>query len=134
MLPSQLDAQQGNKDSQTLERIERQGRDPQRRILVKGGTVISMDSKVGDFIKGDLLIEGKKIVDVGSNINSRAEVIDASAMIVIPGFVDAHRHCWENQFRRIIPNADIAGYNNFRDHVAQFYKPEDMYAANLVSA
>jgi cytosine/adenosine deaminase-related metal-dependent hydrolase len=134
MLPSPVDAQQGNKDSQTLERIERQGRDPQRRILVKGGTVISMDPKVGDFIKGDVLIEDKKIVDVGANINAKADVIDASTMIVIPGFVDAHRHCWENQFRRVIPNADIAGYNDFRDHVAQFYKPEDMYAANLISA
>ena len=134
MLPSEVEAQQGNKNSETQERVQRQGRDPQRRILVKGGTVISMDPKVGDFVKGDVLIEGKKIVDVGSNINAQAEVIDASAMIVIPGFVDAHRHCWENQFRRVIPNADIAGYNSFRDHVAQFYKPEDMYAANLISA
>jgi cytosine/adenosine deaminase-related metal-dependent hydrolase len=134
MLPSQANAQQGNKDAQVLERIERQGRDPKRRILVKGGTIISMDPKVGDFVKGDVLIEGKKIIEVAANINARAEVIDASSMIVIPGFVDTHRHCWENQFRRMIPNADIAGYNSFRDHVAQFYKPEDMYAANLISA
>jgi cytosine/adenosine deaminase-related metal-dependent hydrolase len=126
--------QTSSKDSQTLARIERQVRDPHRRILLKGGTVISMDPKVGDFVKGDVLIEAKKIVQVGPNISAAAETIDATDMIVIPGFVDAHRHCWENQFRRVIPNADIAGYNAFRDHVAQFYKPEDMYAANLISA
>jgi cytosine/adenosine deaminase-related metal-dependent hydrolase len=134
VFPGAANAQQTNSDSQTLARIERQDRDPNRRTLVKGGTIISMDPKVGDFLKGDVLIEGKKIVNVAANITAKAETIDASSMIVIPGFVDTHRHCWENQFRRIIPNADIAGYNSFRDGVAQFYKPEDMYAANLVSA
>ena len=109
VFPTAASAQQANNDSQTLARIERQDRDPNRRILVKGGTIISMDPKVGDFLKGDVLIEGKKIVNVAANINAKAETIDASSMIVIPGFVDTHRHCWENQFRRIIPNADIAG-------------------------
>lgn len=132
--PSQAAAQQDKKDSQTLERIARQGRGSRGRILLKGGTVISMDPKVGDFVKGDVLIEGKKIMEVGPNLTAQAELIDASNMIVIPGFVDCHRHCWENQFRRMIPNADIAGYNDLRDHVAPFYKPEDMYAANLVTA
>jgi cytosine/adenosine deaminase-related metal-dependent hydrolase len=134
LLPSQARAEQSKKDSQSLERIERQSRGSRGRILVKGGTVISMDPKVGDFAKGDVLIEGKKILEVGPSINAQAEVIDASDMIVIPGFVDCHRHCWENQFRRMIPNADIAGYNDLRDHVAPFYTPEDMYAANLVTA
>lgn len=134
MVPSETSARQARTDSEILERIQRQARDPRGRILLKGGAILSMDSKVGDFLNGDVLIEGKKIVDVKPNINVAAEVIDASDMVVIPGFADAHRHCWENQFRRAIPNADIAGYNAFRDHVAQFYKPEDMYAANLVTA
>jgi cytosine/adenosine deaminase-related metal-dependent hydrolase len=134
ILATRTEAEQGRKDSQTLEHIERQSRNPNGRILVKNGTIISMDPKVGDFAKGDVLIEGKKIKEVGPNLNAQAEVIDASNMIVIPGFVDAHRHCWENQFRRMIPNADINGYNYLRDRVALFYRPEDMYAANLVTA
>ena len=32
--------------------------DPKSRILLKGGTIVSMDAKVGDLVKGDLLIEG----------------------------------------------------------------------------
>lgn len=134
MWPREAAGQQAGKDSQILDRLERQSRNPRGRILVKGGTIVSMDPKVGDFVKGDVLIEGKKIKEVGPNLSAQAETIDASNMIVIPGFVDCHRHCWENQFRRMIPNADIAGYNSFRDQVAPFYKPEDMYAANLVSA
>ena len=39
---------------------------------------------------------------------AQAQVIDASNTIIIPGFVDAHRHSWEGQLRRIIPNGAIA--------------------------
>src|SRR5262245_24149291 len=58
--------------------------DPNRRILLKGGTIISMDSKVGDFAKGDVLIQGKKIAAVGANLQASGEVIDASSTILIP--------------------------------------------------
>ena len=30
--------------------------DRNRRILLKGGTIISMDPSVGDFVQGDILI------------------------------------------------------------------------------
>src|SRR5262245_32431715 len=76
------------------ERIERQRREARGRLVLKGGTVITMDSKVGDFAEADVLIEGTKIVDIRSNINASARVIDARNMIVIPGLVDSHRHCW----------------------------------------
>ena len=45
----------------TLERLKRAERDPARRVLLKGGTVLSLDPQVGDFERGDVLIEGKKI-------------------------------------------------------------------------
>src|ERR1051325_382015 len=32
-----------------------------RFVLLKGGTIVSLDPKVGDFVKGDVLIQGKKI-------------------------------------------------------------------------
>ena len=44
-----------------------QASDPKRRILLKGGTVVSMDAQIGDLVKGDLLIEGSKIsaIEIG---------------------------------------------------------------------
>src|SRR5262245_44841067 len=67
--------------------------DPKRRIILKGGTIISMDAKVGDLAKGDVLIQGDKIAAVGANLAAEgAQVIAASDMILIPGFVDCHRH------------------------------------------
>jgi cytosine/adenosine deaminase-related metal-dependent hydrolase len=55
------------------------------RTLLKGGVVLSFDPAVGDFEKGDVLIEDKKIVAVRPDISADAAVIDASRMIVLPG-------------------------------------------------
>jgi 5-methylthioadenosine/S-adenosylhomocysteine deaminase len=62
------------------------------RTLLKGGCVLSLDASVGDFETADVLIEGSKIVAVQPNLKASAAVIDASNMIVMPGFVDTHRH------------------------------------------
>ena len=38
---------------------------PGRRYVIRNGHVMSMDPKVGDFVRGDVLVEGKKILAVG---------------------------------------------------------------------
>ncbi|MEA2824248.1 MAG: 5-methylthioadenosine/S-adenosylhomocysteine deaminase, partial [Alphaproteobacteria bacterium] len=85
-----------------------------QRLLLKGGTIISMDARIGNLAKGDVLIEGTKIAAVGANLSAGgAQTFDASNMILIPGFVDCHRHSWEGQLRRINPNAPtLAEYSN----------------------
>src|ERR1700744_3770906 len=110
---------------------------PTGRILIKGATIITMDEKLGDIAKGDLLIEGKKIIAVGGDLKSPgATVIDASNAILIPGFVDCHRHAWEGQLRRINPNAATLDAYSAATHLsfAKVYRPEDMYVGNLITA
>jgi 5-methylthioadenosine/S-adenosylhomocysteine deaminase len=124
-------------DAGTLDRIWKQSAAPGQTILLRGGTIISMDPKVGDFVKGDVLIQGKKIAGVGPELKppAQAQVIDATNTIVIPGFVDAHRHSWEGQLRRIIPNGGIAEYMaTTHQGFAQYYRPHDMYVGNLITA
>ncbi len=121
-----------------LERFERQrALDAGQRVLLKGGTIISLDPKLGDLATGDVLIEGKTIAAVGPSVTARgAQTIDAANMILIPGFVDCHRHSWEGQLRRINPNAPtLAEYSN-ATHLsfATKYRPQDMYAGNLITA
>src|SRR5450432_942519 len=36
-------------DARTVDRLVRQSADPNRRILVKGGTIVSLDHQVGDL-------------------------------------------------------------------------------------
>ena len=110
---------------------------PRQRLLLKGGTIISMDPKVGDLATGDVLIEGKTIAAVGPNLGATgAQVINAGNMILIPGLVDCHRHSWEGQLRRINPNAPtLADYSN-ATHLsfATHYRPQDMYVGGLITA
>ena len=106
------------------------------RILLKGGCVLTLDPDIGNYRQGDVLIEGTKITSVGPRLRvSDAEVIDASDMIVMPGFVDSHRHIWEGILKNIAPDALLDEY--FRDILgvlAPAYRPQDAYAGNLVSA
>ena len=107
-----------------------------QRVLIKGGTVISMDAKVGDFAKGDVLVEGKRIAAVAPSIDAGgALVVDASDMIVIPGFVDTHRHAWMAALRGFIPNHDIGQYMGATHRsLATHYRAEDIYIGNLMTA
>jgi cytosine/adenosine deaminase-related metal-dependent hydrolase/ribose/xylose/arabinose/galactoside ABC-type transport system permease subunit len=109
------------------------------RKLIKGGTVLSLDPIVGDFAIGDVLIEGDKIVAVGPALaNGDVELIDATGMIVMPGFVDSHRHIWEGVLRNIGTDVPLEGRTSYISFVlhklAPAFRPEDAYAGNLVSA
>ena len=79
------------------------------KTLIRGGTVVSMDPQIGD-LTADVLIEDDKIVAVEPNISADAEVVDATDCIVIPGFVDTHRHTWETAVRGCAPNATLDDY------------------------
>jgi len=109
------------------------------RKLIKGGTVLSLDPNVGDFTTGDVLIEGDEIVAVGPALaNGDVELIDATGMIVMPGFVDSHRHIWEGVLRNIGTDVPLEGRTSYISFVlhklAPAFRPEDAYAGNLVSA
>ena len=110
-----------------------------KSVLLKGGTVLTLDPALGNFRNADVLIKGTKIVAVGPNLyGNGAEVIDASNMIVMPGFVDTHRHIWEGLLRNIGADVPLEGHEGYIRYVlgklAPAYRPQDAYAGNLVSA
>src|SRR5205085_7193260 len=101
----------------------------------RGGAVVSMDPDVGNLPKGDILIEGDKIVQIAPNIQADALVMDVTGDIVIPGFIDTHRHTWEAAIRGCAPNATLDDYFvEVLDTFAPVYRPEDVYASNLAGA
>ena len=105
------------------------------RILLRGGQVITMDPAIGDLATGDVLIEDGKIAAVQPSIEADAEVVDATGRIVIPGFVDTHRHTWETAIRGVAPNATLDDYFvDILDTFAPLYRPEDVYSSNLAGS
>ncbi|MET9123429.1 amidohydrolase family protein [Streptomyces sp. NPDC004528] len=104
------------------------------KTLITGGTVVSMDPAVGDLGPGDVLIEDGVIIEVAEHIDvPDAEVIDATDRIVMPGFIDNHRHTWQTAFRGVgadwtFPEWAAAMHGTLKPH----YQPEDVYAGTLL--
>jgi cytosine/adenosine deaminase-related metal-dependent hydrolase len=125
------------RDGGALEARARASVNPNRHIFLRGGTIISMDPAIGDFVRGDLHIRGMHIAAVGRELRppTGADIIDATGTILVPGFVDCHRHSWSATFRQIIPDGVIGDYMSMTHRgFAPYYRPHDMYVGNLITA
>ncbi|QJQ96970.1 amidohydrolase family protein [Halomonas sp. PA5] len=128
--------------TQTQRDMPNHSGEPGRRVLIRGGHVLSMDDTVGDFERGDVLIEGSRIVAVGVNLDAGdAEVIDAAGRIVMPGFIDTHHHLFETALRSFLADGimfddgTLEGSPNYMDDIlgqlTPVYRPEDVYISEL---
>jgi 5-methylthioadenosine/S-adenosylhomocysteine deaminase len=102
------------------------------RMLIKGGIVLTQDPALGEMAGADVLIEGDRIAAVGHGLSADgAQVIDAAGDIVIPGFIDTHRHTWETSIRTCAPDYTLGAYfAAILDQFAPRYRPDDVFAAN----
>ncbi len=112
---------------------------PTGRKLIKNGIILTLDQTIGDLLPGDVLIEDDRIVRVAPEIAvDGAEVIDATGMIVMPGFIDTHRHIWEGLLRNLGTDVPLEGRTSYISFVlhklAPAFRPEDAYVGDLVSA
>jgi 5-methylthioadenosine/S-adenosylhomocysteine deaminase len=100
---------------------------PRGSYLIKGGAVATVDRTLGTLPKGDVLVHGGIIAQVGRDLDpDGAEIIDASRMIVMPGFVDSHTHMWSSLGRNFIADGGFA-YYPAKWATAALYAPEDFY-------
>src|SRR5262249_19864140 len=105
------------------------------RLLVRVGHLLTMDPGLGD-LDADILIEDGRIVEVHPQLaGPAADVIDASGAIVVPGFVDTHRHMWQAVLRGSAVDATLAEYfARTMAMVGPQVRPDDAYLGNLLSA
>jgi 5-methylthioadenosine/S-adenosylhomocysteine deaminase len=115
---------------------------PGRRVLLRGGAVLSMDPGVGNFAAGDVLLDGPKIAEVGAGLDAGdAAVIDARGKIVMPGFVDTHHHQFETALRSSLAHAILVNdgrpenalnyYETMLMKFSQAYRPDDVHISEL---
>src|SRR5215211_5502421 len=117
---------------------------PGRRYIIHGGSVMSMAPNVGDFAEADVLIEGKKIIAVGPNLQaSGATPIEARGRIVMPCFIDTHHHQFETVLRSFRADGILindgsgspSGSTTYFEFIllkfAPVYRPQDVYINEL---
>ncbi|MET0191090.1 MAG: amidohydrolase family protein [Pseudonocardia sediminis] len=108
--------------------------------LLRGATILSMDPEIGNLAGGDVLIEAGRISEVAPAIEmgpdtGGVDVVDASGRIVIPGFVDTHRHMWEVLVRGGAPHHTLDQYYvDVLGHVGSAVTPDDVHLGTLASA
>lgn len=122
----------GNSDKE-LHHVQRA-----RRILIKGGIVLTLDPAIGDFASADILIEDGKIREIRPSIEASGSdlaVIDAKNRIVVPGFVDTHSHSYQGLLRGFLPDGVHADYDReVQNKITLHYGPEEAYAGVLITA
>ena len=134
---------------------------PGRRYVIRNGYVMTMEptmepgtlgaNSFGEFIEGDVLVEGKTIQAIGRNLQvGNATEIDARGKVVMPGFIDTHHHQAWTAIRSAIPDSILiddgtgtasaeqnyffnvlGGFQPSLPGFANHYRPDDVYISEL---
>lgn len=103
------------------------------RILLRGGCVLTLGARTSNHPQADVLIDDGRLAEIGPGLRARdAEVVDATDTIVMPGFVDAHRHAWRSLFRNLGAGTGIGAPLAPAPDAGDRFRPEDVYAATLI--
>jgi 5-methylthioadenosine/S-adenosylhomocysteine deaminase len=101
-------------------------------FVLRGGFIVTVDDRLGEFA-GDVLVVDGKIQEVARRIDgSDIETIDVAEYLVLPGFVDSHRHIWQSPIRHTgidwdLPRMFVELFKRF----GPSFRPQDVYAATL---
>ena len=89
--------------------------------------MLTLGERTPNFAQADVLVDDGKVAEVGPGLRARdAERVDAADTVVMPGFVDTHRHTSRSLLRNL---GSTAGADT---SAASFTQPEDLYAATLI--
>ena len=105
-------------------------------IVLRGGRVLVGDPGEGRFEQVDVVVQDGQIAGLEAAAEvPDAHVVDASGALVLPGFVDTHRHTWQTAMRGICADWTLLDYfRGMRLQISGVFGPEDVYAGNYVGA
>ena len=108
-----------------------------RPVVLRNGLVLTMDDSHTALQDADVLVVDGKIAEVGHGLTAPSDAveIDASGGIVMPGMIDTHRHMWQTAMRGYGADWTLTQYFVwYYLESGKLFRPEDMYAGNLLSA
>jgi cytosine/adenosine deaminase-related metal-dependent hydrolase len=110
---------------------------PGRPVVLRGGTVLTMDDAGTVLTGADVLVVDDRIaaVGIGLDVPEGTQEIDAHGGIVMPGMIDTHRHMWQTAMRGYGADWTLTQYFvwYYLEH-GKLFRPEDVYAGNLLAA
>ena len=100
-------------------------------LLIRGGTIV--DGSGGPIFAGDVAVQNGRIVAVGRIDGAARRTLDASGLLVTPGFVDVHTHydgqatwdalltpsCWHGVTTAVMGNCGV-GFAPMRSERREF--------------
>ncbi|AOY95420.1 cytosine deaminase [Cupriavidus sp. USMAA2-4] len=102
--------------------------------LIKNGMVITVDRNQGVLPRADILIRNGVIERIGRGLSvPGAQLIDATDMIVMPGFVNSHYHMWSAIGRSFTARNGGFSYYPAKSATSGLYTPEDFYNSVLLA-
>ena len=83
-------------------------------LLIKNALIISINPRQDNGQKQDILVKDGNIAEIAPSIanTNQYKEIDATDMLVMPGFVNAHIHTWQTGLRGLA--GDWTATNYFR--------------------
>ena len=102
-------------------------------LLIKGATVITLDDQNRMF-HGDVFVENGRIAALGAPLVGREyktdQVIDASGLVLLPGFVQTHIHLCQTLFRGAADDLSLIDWLTRRIWPMEAaHTPESLYAS-----
>src|SRR5918998_1674459 len=111
--------------------------EPGRPVVLRGGTVLTMDVGGTVLTDGDVLVVDDRVAAVGTGLDvpEGTREIDARGGIVMPGMIDTHRHMWQTAMRGYGADWTLTQYFvwYYLEHGKKF-RPEDIAAGNRLAA
>ena len=96
---------------------------------------MTMNARGQDIAAGDVHVDGRNIVAVGTDLAAPgAQILDGRGMILLPGLIDAHTHLWTSQMRGHFGSTPQSTYFKVRNRLADGYEPQDMYDGTRLGA
>jgi 5-methylthioadenosine/S-adenosylhomocysteine deaminase len=84
-------------------------------IIIKNGTILTMDNENSVFESGELCVKGDIIAQVGAPDNESFEarkLIDAKGGLILPGLVNGHTHAAMSLFRGLADDLPLMDWLN----------------------
>lgn len=113
---------------------------PEKYLILSGGTILSMSPEVGIIENGYIICKGNKITQIGqgdysSNLPPNISLLDTRGKLVMPGLINTHTHAAMALLSGIADDLPLMQWLN--EHIfpleGRLMSPEFVYTGTMLS-